>query len=155
MNVMASQITSVSIVRSTICSNADQRNHQSSTSLAYVRGIHWWTVDSLHKGPVTWKMFHLMTIMLQEKYTCSMFCCGFLSLGTASFFLILQDYSGTWAIIASVPVKVIVKNMGKRYFFLSIETLFKLKTKKHVHILMDTLYWSVMLYSGEYHWQHM
>ena len=36
---MASQITSVSIVCLTIYSGADQRKHQSSTSLAYVRGI--------------------------------------------------------------------------------------------------------------------
>ena len=35
--------------------------HQSSASLAFVRGIHWWPVDSPHKGPVTQKMFHLMT----------------------------------------------------------------------------------------------
>ena len=25
------------------------------------RGIHWWPVDSPHKGPVTWKMFHEIT----------------------------------------------------------------------------------------------
>ena len=37
MSAMASQITSVSIVYSAICSDAD---HQSSVSLAYVRGIH-------------------------------------------------------------------------------------------------------------------
>ena len=43
------------------CSGADQRKHQSSASLAFVRGIHRWPVDSLHKGPVMWKCFHLMT----------------------------------------------------------------------------------------------
>ena len=61
MNSRASQITGVSIVSSTVCSGADQRKHQSSASLAYVRGIHRWPVDSLHKGPVTQKCFHLMT----------------------------------------------------------------------------------------------
>ena len=40
-----------------ICSGADQRKHQNSTSLAFVRGIRWWPVDSPHKGPVTQKMF--------------------------------------------------------------------------------------------------
>ena len=40
MSAMASQITSVSMVRSTVCSGADQRKHQSSASLAFVRGIH-------------------------------------------------------------------------------------------------------------------
>ena len=40
MSMMASQITSVSNLRSNICSGADQRKHQSSTSLAFVRGIY-------------------------------------------------------------------------------------------------------------------
>ena len=35
MSAMASQITSVSIVYSTVCSGADQRKHQSSASVAF------------------------------------------------------------------------------------------------------------------------
>ena len=57
MSAMASQITGVSIVCSIFCSGADQRKHQSSASLAFVRGIHHWPVNSPHKGPVTRKMF--------------------------------------------------------------------------------------------------
>ena len=57
MSAMASQITSLTIVYSTVYSGADQRKHQSSASLAFVRGIHRWPVNSLHKGPVTRKMF--------------------------------------------------------------------------------------------------
>ena len=53
----ASQMTSLAIVYSTVHSGADQRKHQSSASLALVRWIHWWLVNSLHKWPVTWKMF--------------------------------------------------------------------------------------------------
>ena len=34
-----------------------QRKHQSFVSLAFVRGIHRWPVNSPHKGPVTRKMF--------------------------------------------------------------------------------------------------
>ena len=52
MRAMASRIAGVSIVCSTICSGTDQRKHQSSASLAIVRGIHRWPVDSQHKGPV-------------------------------------------------------------------------------------------------------
>ena len=37
---MASQITSLTIVYSTVYSDADQRKHQSSASLAFVWGIH-------------------------------------------------------------------------------------------------------------------
>ena len=40
MDAMASQITSLTIVYSTINSGADQRKQQSSASLAFVRGIH-------------------------------------------------------------------------------------------------------------------
>ena len=61
MSKMASQITSVSIVCFTISSGADQRKHQSSASLAFVRGIHRWPVNSPHKRPITRKCFHLMT----------------------------------------------------------------------------------------------
>ena len=57
MGVMVSQITSLPIVYSTVYSGADQRKHQSSTSLAFVRGIHRWLVNSPHKRSVTRKMF--------------------------------------------------------------------------------------------------
>ena len=57
MSLVASQITSVTIVYSTVCSGADQRKYQSSASLAFVRGIHRWPVNSPHKWPVTRKMF--------------------------------------------------------------------------------------------------
>ena len=40
MTTMASQITSLTIVYSTVYSDADQRKHQSSASLAFVWGIH-------------------------------------------------------------------------------------------------------------------
>ena len=57
MSAMTSQITSLTIVYSTVYSGADQRKHQSSASLAFVRGIHRWPVNSPHKGPVTRKLF--------------------------------------------------------------------------------------------------
>ena len=57
MSVMASQITGVVVVYSTVCSGVDQRKHQSSAPLAFVRGIHRWLVNSPHKGPVMRKMF--------------------------------------------------------------------------------------------------
>ena len=40
MTAMASQTTGVSIVCTIVCSGTDQRKHQSSASLAFVRGIH-------------------------------------------------------------------------------------------------------------------
>ena len=57
MGAIASQITSLTIVYSIVYSDADQRKHQSSASLAFVRGIHRGPVNSPHKWPVTRKMF--------------------------------------------------------------------------------------------------
>ena len=56
MSTMASQITGVCIVCSTVCSGADQRKHHSPAPLAFVKGMHQWPVNSPHKGPVTQKM---------------------------------------------------------------------------------------------------
>ena len=57
MSRVASQITSLTSVYSTVCTDTDQRKHQSSALLAFVRGIHRGPVNSLHKWPVTRKMF--------------------------------------------------------------------------------------------------
>ena len=57
MGEIASQITSLTIVYSAVYLDADQRKHQSSASLAFVRGIHRGPVNSPHKWPVTRKMF--------------------------------------------------------------------------------------------------
>ena len=40
MSAMGSEITGISVACSTICLGADKRKHQSSTSLAFVSGIH-------------------------------------------------------------------------------------------------------------------
>ena len=67
MSAMASEITNLTIVCSTVYSGADQRKQQSSASLAFVREIHRWPVNSPHKGPVTRKMFPFdHVIMLEE-----------------------------------------------------------------------------------------
>ena len=58
MSAMASQITSLTIFYSTVYSGADQRKHQSSASLAFVRRIH------RHERSVTRKVFpfdHVIT----------------------------------------------------------------------------------------------
>ena len=57
MGTIASQITSLTIVYSTVNSDANQRKHQSSASLAFVWGIHRGPVNSPHKWPVTRKIF--------------------------------------------------------------------------------------------------
>ena len=57
MSEIASQITSLTIVYSTVLSGADQSKHQSSASLAFVWEIHRWPVNFPHKWPVTRKIF--------------------------------------------------------------------------------------------------
>ena len=49
MSAMASKTTGFSIVCLSVYSGTDQRKHQTSTSLAFVRGIHRWLVDFPHK----------------------------------------------------------------------------------------------------------
>ena len=65
MIAMASQITSLTIVYSIVYSGADQRKHQRPASLAFVRGIHRWPVNSPHKRPVTRKMFPFDDVIIQ------------------------------------------------------------------------------------------
>ena len=66
MGTIASQITSLTIVYSTVYSDADQRKHQSSASLAFVRGIHRGPVNSPHKWPVTRKMFPFHDVIMHD-----------------------------------------------------------------------------------------
>ena len=57
MGEIASQITSLTIVYSTVYSDGDQIKYQSFASLVFVWGIHRGPVNSPHKWPVTRKMF--------------------------------------------------------------------------------------------------
>ena len=66
---MASQITKLTIVYSTVYSGTDQRKRQSSASLAFVWGILRRPVNFPHKGPVTRKMFPFEDVfMILKKY---------------------------------------------------------------------------------------
>ena len=74
MTTIASQITSLTVVYSSVYSDADQRKHQSSASLAFVRGIHRDRWIPRTKDQLRGKCFHLMTsswrqTILQWKYT--------------------------------------------------------------------------------------
>ena len=69
MSTMASKITGLTFVYSTIYTGADQRKHQSSATLAFVRGIHRSTVKSPHKGPVMRKMFPFDDVIMSMTLT--------------------------------------------------------------------------------------
>ena len=66
MSARASQITSFTIVYSTVYSGAFQRKHQRSTSLASVRGIHRWPVNFRHKGPVTRRKLPFVDVIMAQ-----------------------------------------------------------------------------------------
>ena len=70
MTMLASQITSLTVVYSIVYSGVNQRKHQSSASLAFVREIHRGPVNFPHKWPVTRKMFPFDdVIMLCDEIT--------------------------------------------------------------------------------------
>ena len=64
MGAMVARITSLTIVYSTVYTGADQRKHQSSASLAFMREIHRWPMNSPHKWPVTGKMFPFNDVIM-------------------------------------------------------------------------------------------
>ena len=70
MSAMASQITSLTVVYSTVYLVADQRKHQSSASLAFGRGINRWSVNSppkmaSHVGNVSiwWRRYDYIILL--------------------------------------------------------------------------------------------
>ena len=63
-SMMASQFTSISIVCLNVCSGTDQRQYQSSVSLAFVRESTGEPVDSPHKVQITWKMFSFDDVIM-------------------------------------------------------------------------------------------
>ena len=72
MGAMAYQITRLTIVYSTVYSDADQRKHQSPASLAFVWGI--------HRGPR--KIFPFRDVIMHSHKSCS----------GASFLLAIHNY---------------------------------------------------------------
>ena len=66
MGAIASQITSLAVVYSTVYSDADQRKYQSSASLTFVWGIHRGPVNSPHKWPVTRIMFPFDDVIMKK-----------------------------------------------------------------------------------------
>ena len=67
IGAVASQITSPTIVYLTVDSDANQRKHQSSASLAFEWRIHRWAVNSPHKWSVTRKMFPFDDVIISRR----------------------------------------------------------------------------------------
>ena len=76
MGTIASQITSLTILYSIVYSDADQRKHQSFTSLAFVRGIHLDQWIPRTNGQLRGKCFHLMMSSWSSKLPAIVLCQG-------------------------------------------------------------------------------
>ena len=106
---MAFQITSLTIVYSTVYPGTDQRKHQSSASLAFGR----WTVNSPHKGPVTRKICSFEDAIMHSipnAELCPFSCtCGSISKGLALLGNGLQsNYKWaftSWCILIAIAFK--------------------------------------------------
>ena len=71
MSAMAFQITSITnllLFAQPFIQGADQRKYQSSASLAFVKAIYRWLVNSTHKGPVTQKMFPFDDVIMKTTW---------------------------------------------------------------------------------------
>ena len=93
MSAVASLITSLTVVYSSVYSGANQRKHQSSASLAFMRGIHRWPVNYPHKGPVVRKMFSFDDVIMLTaniKASCVMHDINY-GLRHNSFFQIMRN----------------------------------------------------------------
>ena len=69
MTTIASQINSLTVVYSVVYSGADQRKHQSSAALAFVRGIHRDRWIPRTNGQLRGKCFHLMTSSCPNEFS--------------------------------------------------------------------------------------
>ena len=92
MGAIGSHITSLAIVYSTIYWVADKKKLESPASLAFVRGIHRWPVNSKHKGPVTRKMFPLDDVIMHiwQRYKPSA-CTVLINNASHDYYIALAD----------------------------------------------------------------
>ena len=99
MRATASQISSLTIVYSTVHSGADQRKRQRSASLAFVWGIHRSPVNSPHKRPVTRKMFPFgdVRIISRSKLRRNADSTTMITAELRSHFKLMKDVYSSWA----------------------------------------------------------
>ena len=108
MGAIASQITSLAIVHSSVYSDADKRKHQSSASLAFMRGTHRRPVNSPHKWPVTRKMLPFDDVII----SCSP--CH------SAFSFLKYDYLKLWTWYSRFNMRGDVKGQGRTKILLQM-----------------------------------
>ena len=142
MGAMASQITSLIIVYSTVYSGAYQRKHQSSASLAFVRGIHRGPVNSPHKWPVTRKMFPFDDVMDWENRRQSNKIRAYTSRGHSGYAQTVRGDVTLWRRLSMAePINIMIPECDYLKY-----------TKKICNIFIH-LYFSHWNNSAEHMWQ--
>ena len=68
MGAMASQISASPLFTQSFIQGQIKKKYQSSASLAFVRGIHRWPVNSPHIWPVTRQMFPFDDVIMSHLY---------------------------------------------------------------------------------------
>ena len=146
MGVMASQITNLTIVYSTVHSGADQWKHQSSASLAR------WQANSPHKWPVTRKMFPFDDVIMGISHGLSVTLCrevhicvsevGHHWIGSGNGLLPIQRLAIAW-----INANISIGHLGTNFHEISI----KIKT-----ILSITCFWKCRMQTvGHFVWASM
>ena len=127
-DITVSQITGVMIVCSTFCLGADHRKHQSSVSLAFVRGIHRWPVNSQRASnaenvSIWWRHHHRSTTTQDFVGVMSEWC-----LALPSYYILIKDSQPLtgrlcWAHADTSVVDWSEMNVGKVEYFNQSPTL--------------------------------
>ena len=117
MSAMASQITSLPIVYPAVYSRRRSKKHQSSASLAFVRGIHRWPVNFPHKGPVTRKMFPLDDVIVQQI--------------SSSFCQILSQSPCIALTTRNLRFTILIKSIRITKLYICLELLHSRKPRSH------------------------
>ena len=126
MNNMASQVTSVSIVCSNVCSGADRRKHQSPASLAFVRGIHRWPVDSPLKRLVTRKMFPFNDVIMFSS--------------PLSLLWKPKNTQNIWPTSCILTIDLHITKQAQNIFTLLISTAWKHRWASRLHFCVEPFY---------------
>ena len=145
MSTLASQITSLPIVYSVVYLRRKSKKHQSSASLAFVMGIHRWSVNSPHKGPVTRKMFPFDDVIMLAGIPHSLTVCGvrFILCGrVVSTQQVWQQYQAVQYVCSNICVTLYRWKTELKQFTSFISDI-NFITLVIIEIIAEGLYWDL------------